>query len=78
MISTPRIEMPNSGAISLEDRFILKNGFNVCIFIQGTQGNDIYNDIFRYDFFYSNRPNSQIQASNGAVTQNQVYKSILK
>jgi TonB-linked SusC/RagA family outer membrane protein len=45
-------------------------GFDVSIFIQGTQGNDIYNGIFRYDFFYSNRPQSALNRWTGKGTSN--------
>jgi len=44
------------------------NGFDLSIFIQGTQGNDIYNGIFRYDFFYSNRPQSALNRWTGPGT----------
>ncbi|MEY4260718.1 MAG: hypothetical protein RL656_1691 [Bacteroidota bacterium] len=45
-------------------------GFDLSVFIQGTQGNDIYNGIFRYDFFYSNRPQSALNRWTGAGTSN--------
>lgn len=45
-------------------------GFDLSLFIQGTQGNDIYNGIFRYDFFYTNRPQSSLERWRGPGTSN--------
>lgn len=45
-------------------------GFDLGIFVQGTQGNDIYNGIFRYDFFYTNRPQSSLERWRGPGTSN--------
>ncbi len=45
-------------------------GFDFNVFVQGSQGNDIYNGIFRYDFFYTNRPQSALNRWRGAGTSN--------
>ncbi len=40
------------------------------MFIQGSYGNEIYNGIFRYDFFYTNRPQSALLRWTGPGTSN--------
>lgn len=45
-------------------------GFDLNVFVQGTQGNEIYNGIFRYDFFYTNRPQSSLERWRGPGTSN--------
>jgi TonB-linked SusC/RagA family outer membrane protein len=43
-------------------------GFDLSIFIIGSQGNDIYNAMVRYDFTYVNRPVSVLQRWTGPGT----------
>ena len=43
-------------------------GFDVRIFILGSQGNDIYNATTRYDFTYVNRPVSALNRWTGEGT----------
>lgn len=43
-------------------------GFDLGMFWQGTQGNDIYNGSVRYDFSYVNRPNSSLNRWTGPGT----------
>jgi TonB-dependent starch-binding outer membrane protein SusC len=45
-------------------------GFDLNLFVQGSQGNDIFNGIFRYDFFYTNRPQSALNRWTGPGTSN--------
>ena len=45
-------------------------GFDVSLFIQGVQGNDIFNGIVRYDFSYTNRPQSVLNRWTGPGTSN--------
>ncbi|MCC6279997.1 MAG: TonB-dependent receptor, partial [Saprospiraceae bacterium] len=45
-------------------------GFDLGIFLQGTQGNDIYNATVRYDFNYVNRPVSVLHRWTGPGTSN--------
>lgn len=45
-------------------------GFDVSLFLQGIQGNDIFNGIVRYDFSYTNRPQSVLNRWTGAGTSN--------
>lgn len=45
-------------------------GFDLGIFLQGTQGNDIYNATVRYDFNYVNRPVSVLKRWTGPGTSN--------
>ena len=40
------------------------------MFIQGTQGNDIYNATVRYDFIYTNRPQSILNRWTGEGSSN--------
>jgi len=43
-------------------------GFDLNLFVQGSQGNDLFNGIFRYDFFYTNRPQSALNRWAGPGT----------
>ncbi|MDO8365761.1 MAG: TonB-dependent receptor [Saprospiraceae bacterium] len=45
-------------------------GFDLGIFLQGTQGNEIYNATVRYDFNYVNRPVSVLNRWTGPGTSN--------
>ena len=45
-------------------------GFDMSLFIQGVQGNDIFNGIVRYDFSYTNRPQSILNRWTGPGTSN--------
>ncbi len=45
-------------------------GFDVSLFIQGVEGNDIYNGIVRYDFSFTNRPQSVLNRWTGPGTSN--------
>lgn len=45
-------------------------GFDLNLFFQGSQGNDIYNNTVRYDFIYVNRPSSVLQRWTGPGTSN--------
>ncbi len=45
-------------------------GFDVSLFLQGVQGNDIFNGIVRYDFSYTNRPQSVLNRWTGEGTSN--------
>lgn len=45
-------------------------GFDLKMFWQGTQGNDIYNATVRYDFTYVNRPVSTLERWTGPGTSN--------
>ncbi len=45
-------------------------GFDMNLFVQGSQGNDIFNGIFRYDFFYTNRPQTALNRWTGPGTSN--------
>lgn len=53
---------------------ITYKGVDLSMFWQGTQGNDIYNGIVRYDFVYSNRPVSELNRWTGEGTSNTVPK----
>jgi TonB-linked SusC/RagA family outer membrane protein len=53
--------------VTLEAGF---KGFDASLFIQGSYGNEIYNGIFRYDFFYTNRPQSALLRWTGPGTSN--------
>lgn len=77
-------DLNGDGAITIEDQTIIGNpspaiaygvnvdfefkGFDLAIFLQGTQGNDIYNATVRYDFNYVNRPVSVLNRWTGAGT----------
>ncbi len=43
-------------------------GFELNLFLQGSQGNDIYNNTVRYDFTYVNRPTSVLDRWTGPGT----------
>jgi TonB-linked SusC/RagA family outer membrane protein len=45
-------------------------GFELNLFFQGTQGNDIFNSTVRYDFGYVNRPASVLDRWTGPGTSN--------
>lgn len=45
-------------------------GFDLSIFVLGSQGNDIYNGTVRYDFTYVNRPVSVLNRWTGPGTSN--------
>ena len=45
-------------------------GFDLGIFLQGAQGNDLYNATVRYDFTYVNRPVSVLNRWTGPGTSN--------
>ncbi len=45
-------------------------GFDLGVFLQGTQGNDLYNATVRYDFNYVNRPVSVLNRWTGPGTSN--------
>jgi TonB-dependent starch-binding outer membrane protein SusC len=45
-------------------------GFELSLFFQGTQGNDIYQNIIRYDFSYVNRPSTALLRWTGEGTSN--------
>jgi TonB-linked SusC/RagA family outer membrane protein len=45
-------------------------GFDLGVFLQGTQGNDLYNATVRYDFNYVNRPVSVLNRWTGSGTSN--------
>jgi len=45
-------------------------GFDLNLFVQGNQGNDIYNATVRYDFSYVNRPVSVLNRWTGPGTSN--------
>ncbi|MEO5907088.1 MAG: TonB-dependent receptor [Saprospiraceae bacterium] len=45
-------------------------GVELSLFMQGTSGNDIYNNTVRYDFTYVNRPSSVLDRWTGPGTSN--------
>ncbi len=45
-------------------------GFELNIFFQGTEGNDIFDNTVRYDFAYVNRPSSVLKRWTGPGTSN--------
>jgi len=45
-------------------------GFDASLFIQGVEGNDIFNGIVRYDFSFTNRPQSVLNRWTGEGTSN--------
>ena len=49
--------------------FTWKN-FDASLFIQGVEGNEVYNGIVRYDFSYTNRPQSVLNRWTGEGTSN--------
>ncbi|HRG21510.1 MAG TPA: TonB-dependent receptor [Saprospiraceae bacterium] len=79
-------DLDGNGIIDQNDRTIIGNptpdftyGFNaemkyknfeLSLFAQGSQGNDIYNSTTRYDFTYVNRPSSVLERWTGPGTSN--------
>ncbi|MBK7221486.1 MAG: TonB-dependent receptor [Saprospiraceae bacterium] len=79
-------DLDGNGLIDQNDRTIIGNptpdftyGFNaemkyknfeLSLFAQGSQGNDIYNSTTRYDFTYVNRPSSVLERWTGPGTSN--------
>jgi TonB-dependent starch-binding outer membrane protein SusC len=79
-------DLNQDGVIDINDRTYIGNpiprltygstaefgwkGFEVNLFIQGTQGNDIYNNTTRYDFSYVNRPAVALTRWTGPGTSN--------
>ena len=77
-------DLDGNGIINQEDRTYIGNptpdftyglttdlaykGFEVNIFFQGSQGNDIFNNTVRYDFIYVNRPSSVLGRWTGPGT----------
>ncbi len=77
-------DLNNDGVINGEDRTVIGNpipnftyganidmeykGFDLSIFLQGVQGNDLYNGTVRYDFGYVNRPISVLDRWTGEGT----------
>ncbi len=45
-------------------------GFDLMLFMQGANGNQIFNNTVRHDFFYTNRPQSWINRWTGEGTSN--------
>ncbi len=60
---TPKFTFGLNGDISYKN-------FDLNLFIQGSQGNDIYNNTTRYDFIYVNRPASVLERWTGPGTSN--------
>ena len=79
-------DLNEDGIINNEDRDFIGNptpdftyginadfeykGFDASIFLQGVQGNDIFNGIVRYDFSFTNRPQSVLNRWTGEGTSN--------
>jgi len=79
-------DLDGNGVINADDRTFIGNptpdvvygfnstlqweGFELSLFVQGTQGNDIYNGTTRYDFAYVNRPSSALTRWTGPGTSN--------
>jgi TonB-linked SusC/RagA family outer membrane protein len=79
-------DLNGDGTITVEDQTYIGNpspditygmtldfefkGFDLGIFVQGTQGNEIYNATVRYDFNYVNRPVSVLNRWTGVGTSN--------
>ena len=79
-------DLNEDGVINNEDRDYIGNptpdftyginadfeykGFDASIFLQGVQGNDIFNGIVRYDFSYTNRPQTVLNRWTGEGTSN--------
>ena len=79
-------DLDNNGVIDAADRTVIGNptpkftyglttdfdwkGFEVNVFFQGTEGNDIYNNTVRYDFSYVNRPSTALNRWTGPGTSN--------
>ena len=80
------VDLNGDGIIDTEDQTFIGNptpdfiyginasaefaGFDLAIFLQGTQGNDIYNATVRYDFTYVNRPVHVLNRWTGEGTSN--------
>ncbi|MEI6409616.1 MAG: TonB-dependent receptor [Bacteroidota bacterium] len=64
-IGNPSPKFTYGATIDLEYK-----GFDLGIFLQGSQGNDIYNATVRYDFSYVNRPVSVLKRWTGPNTSN--------
>lgn len=78
------MDLNNDGVIDVEDQTYIGNptpdftygfnldfeykGFDLSLFIQGSQGNEIYNSTVRYDFTYVNRPVSVLNRWTGPGT----------
>ena len=81
-------DLNNDGVIDLLDQDYIGNptpdfvygftgdvswkSFDFNVFLQGTQGNDIYNATVRYDFSYVNRPAAVLDRWTGPGTSNSV------
>lgn len=79
-------DLNNDGVIDVSDQTYIGNptpkfsfgvngdldwkGIELSVFLQGTQGNDIYNNTVRYDFTYVNRPASVLDRWTGPGTSN--------
>jgi hypothetical protein len=79
-------DLNGDGEITIEDQTYIGNpspnlsyginidlefkGFDLGIFLQGTQGNELYNATVRYDFNYVNRPVSVLNRWTGPGTSN--------
>ncbi|RMG24405.1 MAG: TonB-dependent receptor [Bacteroidetes bacterium] len=79
-------DLNNDGIINSEDRTYIGNpipdftygftgelaykGLDLSLFIQGVQGNEIYNGTVRYDFAFVNRPASVLNRWTGPGTSN--------
>ncbi|MFT7588198.1 MAG: TonB-linked SusC/RagA family outer membrane protein, partial [Limisphaerales bacterium] len=78
------VDLDGNGIIDVNDQTFIGNptpnfsyglnasaaykGFDMSIFLQGSQGNDIYNATVRYDFVFANRPNSVLDRWTGEGT----------
>lgn len=79
-------DLNSDGVIDINDRTFIGNpipkftygftadaefkGFDFSAFVQGSEGNDIYNSTVRYDFSYVNRPVSALNRWTGPGTSN--------
>jgi hypothetical protein len=79
-------DLDGNGVIDADDRTFIGNptprftygmntdfswkGFELNIFFQGSEGNDIYVNTIRYDFTYVNRPSSALNRWTGPGTSN--------
>jgi TonB-dependent starch-binding outer membrane protein SusC len=79
-------DLDGNGVIDLKDRTYIGNptpdviygsnldlgykGFELAVFLQGTQGNDIYQNLTRYDFSFVNRPAVALTRWTGPGTSN--------
>ncbi|MEZ4921278.1 MAG: TonB-dependent receptor [Saprospiraceae bacterium] len=80
------VDLNNDGVINQDDQTYIGNpipdftygfnadlewkGFDLGLFFQGSQGNDIYNATVRYDFTYVNRPVDVLNRWTGPGTSN--------